>query len=120
MTGHRSEAVLLDPLAFRATQVRSKYYARALLKRVFDRREAGSDARVVLNLAVLDRHVEVNANESAFTFQIEVFNGELFHGRVLMPLPADYADYTDKKSPTAKNPLRTAILLLLNAFLIHC
>src|SRR5687768_673697 len=79
MIGDRAERVLLDALAFRATQMGSKYYARPLLERVFDRGQAGSDARVVLNLAVFNRNVEIYADENALTLQIEVFNGELRH-----------------------------------------
>ena len=40
----------------------------------------GADARVVLDLAVLDRDVEVDAHEHSSCPRLEVADGELFHG----------------------------------------
>ena len=40
----------------------------------------GPDARVVLDLAVLDGHVEVDADQDALALRVEVADGELVHG----------------------------------------
>ncbi len=42
-----------------------------------------ADAGVVGNHAVLERHVEVHADEDTLPAEIEVFDGELVHGRSL-------------------------------------
>src|SRR5688572_9145945 len=70
--GHGVQAVLLDTLPLGTTEVRSQYHARALIEGVVNRRKAGPDARVVFNLAIFDRNVEIDADEDALTLQIDV------------------------------------------------
>src|SRR6266542_5309287 len=77
MLSHRSKAVFLNPLALRSPQVRSQNYASILPDAIPNRRQGSSNTRVVFNLAFLQRHVEVNADEDAFALQTEVFDGKL-------------------------------------------
>ena len=79
MFGHRSEAVFLDPFAFGPAQMGGKDYASSLLDRVLNCWKCSSNAIVVVNLAVLDRDVEIHANKNAFAAQVEIFDGEFFH-----------------------------------------
>ncbi len=44
-----------------------------------DGRDRGPDARVVGDLAVGERHVEVDADEDAFAGDVDVADGELVH-----------------------------------------
>jgi len=50
---------------------------RALLERVGDRRQRRLDARVVADRAILDRHVEVDPDENAFSPELEVLDRKL-------------------------------------------
>ena len=50
-----------------------------LLERVADGRQRRADARVVADHAVLQRHVEVDADEHALALQVEVADRELRH-----------------------------------------
>ena len=54
--------------------------ARPAPRRWTDRRQGGPDARVVGDLAVLERDVEVDADEDTLAGRVEVANGELVHG----------------------------------------
>ena len=58
-----------------------------------DRRQRGADARVVGDLAVRQRDVEVDADEDALPGRVEVPNGQLVHresfrGAIRRPRPA--------------------------------
>ena len=77
--GHGSKAVLLDALALRPSQMRREDDTRAVVNRVLNRRQRGTYARVVLDHAVLHRHVEVNADKDALALEVEVFDGKLAH-----------------------------------------
>jgi hypothetical protein len=59
--------------------VRGENEARTLLDREPQRREGFADARVIGDDRVLEGNVEVDADEDAFAFQIEVVDGELSH-----------------------------------------
>ncbi len=59
-------------LAFRSPEMRRQDDRGALVERVLDRRQRRADARVVGNRAVLDRHVEVHADEDALAGEIEI------------------------------------------------
>ena len=50
---------------------------RAAVQRVRDRRQRRLDARVVLDLAVGERDVEIDANEDALALEIQVRDREL-------------------------------------------
>jgi hypothetical protein len=45
-----------------------------LLDRILDRRKRGTNARVVINLPIFDRNVEVDSNEDPFVLEIEILN----------------------------------------------
>ena len=72
-----TQAVLFDALAFGATQMRSQNYLRAVLGCVIDCGNRCANAGVIFNLAVFDGNIEIYADEDAFTFEIEVPDGEL-------------------------------------------
>src|SRR5258706_10873293 len=52
--------------------MRSDHHGGALAERAFDRRRGGADAGVVGDPAVLDRDVEVGADEDALAPQVEL------------------------------------------------
>src|SRR5688572_14274306 len=68
MLGHWFQTVFVDALTLWSSQVRSENHARTLFHRVIDRGQRRANASVVINLAVLDGHVEVDSHEHAFTF----------------------------------------------------
>src|SRR5688500_7685128 len=68
--GDGSEAVLFRALAFRPTEMRGEDDPRAALAGVFDRRQRGADARIVFDMPVLERNIEINAHENALTFEV--------------------------------------------------
>ena len=57
---------------------------RALLDGIVYRRQRARNARVVLNRAVFDRHVEIHANENPFSFYIYVFDSFLVHKIIVL------------------------------------
>src|SRR5437870_13595532 len=73
------QRVFIYSLSFRATQMRRENHSRTLLDRVADRRQRSADARVVLDLPVLDWDVEINSDENVPGAEIEIFDGELVH-----------------------------------------
>ena len=75
---HRPKPSGLNDLALRPAEVAHQHDGRAVLEQVDDRGIARADPRVVLDLAVLDRDVEVDANEDALALRIEVSDGLLF------------------------------------------
>ena len=68
----RLQAELRRDLALRPSEVRGEDDGRALVERVLNRRQRGPDPRVVADHAVLDRDVEVDADEDALAGQVEV------------------------------------------------
>jgi len=64
------QAVLINTLTFGSAKMRSKYHARVVVDRILNCRKRGADASVVVNLAVLEWNVEVDANEDAFACEI--------------------------------------------------
>ena len=81
---HRLQAVLRIHLALRTAEVRGQDRRRAVVQRVRDRRQRRSDARVVADFAVFERHVEVDADEHTLAAQIEIANGKLHRPRLAM------------------------------------
>jgi len=69
---NRSEAVLVDTLTFRTSQMRRENHSRSMFSRVFNCGNCRANARVVVDLAVFDRDVEIDANEDAPSFKIEI------------------------------------------------
>jgi hypothetical protein len=63
-----------------------EHHGRAVIKRIADCRQSGANPRIVLDAAVFQRHVEVDANEDALPSQIEVFDGELLHDQQALGL----------------------------------
>ncbi len=84
--GDRLQAELRRRLALRPPQVRRKNDRRALVERVVNGRQRRGDARVVGDRAVLDRHVEVDADEDALAAEIEVLDRVFRHRRYPEPL----------------------------------
>src|SRR5207248_1677202 len=71
--GDGRERVFGLELALRGTaEVRSDHHRGALLERVPDRRHRGADARVVGDAAILERHVQIRADEYPFAAQVHV------------------------------------------------
>ena len=71
--GHRLERVFLGIHAFFGTaQVRSHHYLGTGLEAELDGRHRCRDAGIGGDLAILDRNVEVGADEDAFASQIEI------------------------------------------------
>jgi hypothetical protein len=72
---HRTEAIFIDALTFGATQVRCENHACPVVRCVIDGRKRGANPGVVINATVFDRNVEINADEDAFTGEVEIANG---------------------------------------------
>jgi hypothetical protein len=49
-------------------------YARAVFSCVADCRKRRPNARVVVDTAVFNGHIEINSNEDAFAREVEIFN----------------------------------------------
>jgi hypothetical protein len=82
---HRLQAVLGRELAFhRTTQVRAHHHRGALFQCQFDGGQRGQDSRVTGDRAVLDRDVQVLADQHAFALQVEV--AHLQHGHCYQSL----------------------------------
>ena len=62
-------------LAVRPTQVREQDDPGAVLAQVLEGRQGGANARVVGHLAVLHRHVEVDADQGGLAAPVHVANG---------------------------------------------
>src|SRR2546430_1003603 len=60
-------------------KMRSENEARTLLDSEAQRGEGFADARVIGDDRVLEGNVEVDADEDAFAFEVEVVDGELRH-----------------------------------------
>ena len=78
----RAEPEAVADLAVGAAEVAGEDHAGALRLEVADRRERRADARVVGDPAVLERDVEVDADEDALARGVQVPDGELVHGSV--------------------------------------
>jgi len=66
--------------ALRATQVRDKPDGGACPEERAEGRQRGADARVIRDSAVLQRYVEVDAHQNAFSAHIRVPDGPLVEG----------------------------------------
>src|SRR5512145_451106 len=79
MFGHRFERVFHIALPLGPAQVRCQNHARALVNRELNRRDGRPDSRVVGDLAVFERNVEINTDENPLPRQVEVAYGKLRH-----------------------------------------
>ena len=77
--GNRPQAGRFDDLALGPAKVAHQDDGCAVVQEVLDRGQRGPDARVVLDLAVLDWDIEIDAHEHAFALRIEIPDGLLFH-----------------------------------------
>src|SRR4029079_10036112 len=85
--------------ALRAAEVRGQNHRRALLERVCDRRQRGPHARVIRDAAILQRDVEIDADEHAPAAEREVPNGT--HAVTVPAAPCRAADRrSGSNSPT--------------------
>ena len=81
--GHRPEPEAVADLAVRPAEVAGQDDPGALGLQVPDRGQRRPDARVVGDPAILERDVEVDADEDALARGVEVPDGELVHLRFL-------------------------------------
>ena len=84
--GDRAQAHVRIRLALGTAEMRGQDHAsRARVERVSDRRQRLANASVVADDAALERDVEVDADEHASAFQVEVANRSFCHGRFQVP-----------------------------------
>ena len=69
-----SQTVFVDPLTLRPSEMRRENHSRTMFSRVVDRGNGRANTRIVIDLAVFDGNVEINADEDAFACQLEVAN----------------------------------------------
>src|SRR4029079_18380375 len=80
--GDRTKAVFIITLTFRASKMRRKNHARAVVDRILNRWKRSCDARVVVNLAVFDGHVEVDADKQSLATKLKIFNRQFSHEKI--------------------------------------
>ena len=79
----RRQRVGLAPHAFlRAPQVRGDHHRRALLQRALERRQRSGDALFGGDAAILDRHVQILADQHALAGEVEVGHADDGHGQL--------------------------------------
>jgi hypothetical protein len=74
MIGDGLERELRIGFALRPSQMRRQNHRRAVIERISNRRQRRADARVIANLPVLDRHVEIDAHEDAPPVEPQILN----------------------------------------------
>ena len=79
--GDRPQAEAVLDLAIGPAEVAREDHPRPVGQEVVDRRDRGTDARIVGDLAVLQRDVEVDANEDALPGDVDVADVSLSMGR---------------------------------------
>ncbi|KAG0750961.1 hypothetical protein G6F24_014771 [Rhizopus arrhizus] len=81
--GDRRQRIGLAPHAFlRAPQVRGDHHRRALLQRALERRQRSGDALFGGDAAILDRHVQILADQHALAGEVEVGHADDGHGQL--------------------------------------
>ena len=83
--GHRREAELVAALPVGAAEVAHEHQARALVEHVLDGGQRRAQPLVVLDRAVLEGDVEVDAHDDALAAEVEVLDEELGHGPSFCP-----------------------------------
>ena len=76
----RRQGIFQIGAAFGTAKMRSENETRTVLNRKAQCRKRFADAGVVGDHAVLERNVEVHADEDALAAEVEVVDGELVHG----------------------------------------
>ena len=77
--GHGSEREFRLLLAFGATEMGGEHQPRPATQKILNRGQAGTDACVIRNLAVFQRHIIIHPNEDALPFRLEVAETEFRH-----------------------------------------
>src|SRR5580765_4610110 len=72
VVAHRREAILCKLLSLRTSEVRSQHDLFRPVEDVADRRQRAVDAMRLADLAVIDRHVEVDTDEYGFAAEFQV------------------------------------------------
>ena len=80
--GGRPKRIFQIRAAFGPAEMRSENEAATFLDGQAKSRESFADARVIGDDAILERNVEVHADENAFAAKVESVDGELGHGVV--------------------------------------
>ena len=75
----RPQTGRFNDLALGPAKVAHQHDGCAVVEQVLDRGQRGADARVVLDLAILDGDVEIDAHDNAFALRIEIPDGLLLH-----------------------------------------
>jgi hypothetical protein len=70
--GDRPQAQLRGRFPLRASEMAGEHDGRAMVDRVLDGRQRRADPGVVANHPVLQRHVEVDADEDALALEIQI------------------------------------------------
>src|SRR5204863_10182716 len=73
--GDGTKRVFIDALTFWTPEVRSQNHSSAVLNGVLNARQGSSNTTVVLNLAVFNGNVEMDANEDALRRDFEILDG---------------------------------------------
>ena len=98
--GHGAQTHRLHRLALGPPQVRTEDHLGLVAQRVLQRGQRLADARVVGDDAVLQRNVEVDADEHALIGKVEVADGKLWHtDRICCFAPDGNPQMQDAPSP---------------------
>ena len=73
--GYRRETECRIRLTFGAAQVARKNHLRALSHKMLNCWKCGNDSRIIGNLTVCKRHIEVAADKYALSGKVDVFDG---------------------------------------------
>ena len=73
MFSYGPQTVLVYALTFRTAQMRSENYTSTLLGRVIDGRQCTGDPCIVVNLSILYRNVEIDADKNSLPLKREIF-----------------------------------------------
>ena len=71
---HRAQGILTVRHTLRPPQMRHQDHSRAVLQQIADRRQGGDDTGIVLDHALLERHIEIHAHDHGFVFDVNVFD----------------------------------------------
>ena len=74
-----TKTVFINTLALRSSKVGRKNHARTLFDRVLNRWKRSCDARIIVNLAIFDRHVEVDADKKPLATKLKIFDRKFGH-----------------------------------------
>ena len=86
---HGAQAHLGNALTPGPAEVRAEHELRVARERVAKRRQGGADTRVILNDAISERYVEIDADEDTAPCHIEINHAQLLHS--LLEQNQDYS-----------------------------